>query len=590
MAVLQDVEKTSGQVSHPAVLYQQIRFRNWALAVLLLAALLFFLNLGDRALWGPEGRWAEVTREMQLTGNYFWPTINGKPYYDKPLPSYWLIAAAAYFTGNLDEFAVRLPSAFAGLFGVALVIVLTRQLYGGRTAVIAGLILATSYSYVFWSRAASADMETVTGVLAALTLYFRNWERPNGWWIVGLWLAMTLTSLTKGLQGFALPLLIIGVYSLLSDGWRNLAKKTLHGPLKARLTWFVSQSGWLFNQKTLLAIGIGGLIYALPFAISSALMDSNIGPHKVLLENVVRFVEPFDHKDPIYLYTYVIFALMAPWSFFLPAALVHTHSKPAGKNDRFVLAYFWATFIFFTFSGSRRDYYLLPILPAAAILVARLFSTSREAWNRWVRWLTNTGYLTLSVSVVMMVLAAGTILAVHPGVLSVLPPVVDRIVFVAFWTFLFMLVATIVPFLSWRPERIAVAVSVVAYIFMMFTFVYVLPISDKFRQEKAFAQSVRAALNGNMTRLVLYRASGPSLIYYLAAEKPIPEFSDSNDLAVHIDNHPDVWILADETNPPTLSYPTSKVARAQDFRWGKFRFESKYALFRVDRYADSNTN
>jgi len=70
---------------------------------------------------------------------------------------------------------------------------------------------------------------------------------------------------------------------------------------------------------------------------------------------------------------------------------------------------------FLSLSGSRRDYYLLPILPAAAILVARLFSTSREAWNRWVRWLTNTGYLTLSVSVVLMVLAAGTILAVHPA-------------------------------------------------------------------------------------------------------------------------------------------------------------------------------
>src|SRR5882724_4124375 len=268
MAVLQDVEKTSGPVSHPAVLYQKIRFRNWALAVLLLAALLFFLNLGDRALWGPEGRWAEVTREMQLTGNYFWPTINGKPYYDKPLPSYWLIAAAAYFTGNLDEFAVRLPSALAGLFGVALLIVLTRQLYGGRTAIFAGCILATCYSYVFWSRTASADVETVTGVLAALTLYFRNRERCHKWWIVGLWLIMAVTSLTKGLQGFALPLLVIGVYSLIAQGWRNLAEKLLHGSLKDRVAWFVTQNEWFFNRKTLLATMIAGLIYASTFAAS----------------------------------------------------------------------------------------------------------------------------------------------------------------------------------------------------------------------------------------------------------------------------------------------------------------------------------
>jgi 4-amino-4-deoxy-L-arabinose transferase-like glycosyltransferase len=584
MACLQDFEKTG-----PVILHQEVRFRSWVLAVLLLATLLFLLNLGDRALWGPEGRWAEVTREMQLTGNYFWPTINGKVYYDKPLPSYWLIAAAAYLEG-LDEFAVRLPSALAGLLGVALLIVLTRKVYDGRTAVLAGLILATSYSYVFWSRTASADMETVTGVLAAVTLFFRNRKRPNGWWVVGLWLIMAATSLTKGLQGFVLPLLIIGVYSLLADGWRNLAEKMLHGPLKAQLTWFVTQSGWLFNQKTLLAIGIGGLIYALPFAISFALMDSNLGPYEVLRENVVRFFQPFDHKEPVYLYTYVIFALMAPWSFFLPAALVHMHSKPTGKNDRFVLAYFWATFIFFTVSGSRRGYYLLPILPAAAILVARLFGTSREAWDRWVRWLTNAGYITVSVSVVLMVLAAGTILAVHPGVLSTLPSLVDRIVFVGFWTFLFMLVVTILPLLSWRPERIAVVVSVVAYLFMMFTFVYVLPISDRIREEKAFAQSVRATLNGNMTRLVLYRASGSSLVYYLAAEKPILQFSDSSDLAVHLDHHPDVWILADETDPPPLPFRTSKVAGSQDFRWGKFTFEGKYALFRVERYADSKTN
>ena len=47
-----------------------------------------------------------------------------------------------------------------------------------------GLVLATCYGYVFWSRIASADIETVTGVLAALTLYFCNHERRPGWWIV----------------------------------------------------------------------------------------------------------------------------------------------------------------------------------------------------------------------------------------------------------------------------------------------------------------------------------------------------------------------------------------------------------------------
>src|SRR6202011_2058808 len=106
------------------------------------------------------------------------------------------------------------------------------------------------------------------------------------------------------------------------------------------------------------------------------MMGTQKGLAMVYRENVVRFFEPFDHRGPIYLYVYVIFALMAPWSALLPAALVEAHhlrridAEPA-RADRFVLVYFWATFIFFTLSGSRRSYYILPILPAAAILVAR---------------------------------------------------------------------------------------------------------------------------------------------------------------------------------------------------------------------------
>lgn len=143
----------------------EVRYRPWAFTVLALAGLLFFLRLGDRALWGSEGRWAEITREMQLAGNYFWPTINGTVYYDKPLLSYWLVAGASFVTGSLDERAARLPSAIAGLLGVALLMLLTRRLYDLRTGIVAGLILATSYSYALFSRIASANIETVAGVL-----------------------------------------------------------------------------------------------------------------------------------------------------------------------------------------------------------------------------------------------------------------------------------------------------------------------------------------------------------------------------------------------------------------------------------------
>ena len=210
-------------------------FRLRAGLVLVLAAILFFARLGARALWSSEFRWAEIAREMLVTHNYFWPTINGHVYYDKPLGSYWLVIFSTPFTGGLNEAATRLPCAIAGLLAVALLMLLVRRLYDARTAILSGVILATSFSFVFFSRHASADVETITGELAALLLFNHNEERGGGMWVVGLWLIMAATSLTKGLLGFALPLLVIGAYSCLRDGWSQFFQEILHGSIADRM-------------------------------------------------------------------------------------------------------------------------------------------------------------------------------------------------------------------------------------------------------------------------------------------------------------------------------------------------------------------
>ncbi len=145
--------------------------------VLALTAILYFTRLGARALWASEFRWAEIAREMIRTGNYFWPTINGHLYYDKPLGSYWLVLASTFVTGGLNETAARLPCAIAGLLAVGLLILLARRLYDLRLGVIAGFILATSFSFVFFSRCASADVETIAGELAALLLFLKHEDR-----------------------------------------------------------------------------------------------------------------------------------------------------------------------------------------------------------------------------------------------------------------------------------------------------------------------------------------------------------------------------------------------------------------------------
>src|SRR5262249_476513 len=145
----------------------------------------------------------------------------------------------------------------------------------------------------------------------------------------------------------------------------------------------------------------------------------------------------FDHRGPIYLYLYVIFALAAPWSALLPAALLEVHQRrrvgdePA-RGDRFALVYFWATFVFFTISGSRRSYYLLPILPAVALLIARslVVQEFRSLWARRLLWF-GFGIVALGTvgAIIAVLLPAGLL----PQRLAALPPIPEPLILAIVW-------------------------------------------------------------------------------------------------------------------------------------------------------------
>ena len=542
--------------------------RPWVLIVLVLAlaALLFFPRLGSRSLWGSEGRWAEVVREMGQSGNYFWPTINGEVYYDKPLLSYWFVAAASGLTGELNETATRLPSAVAGIAGVLLVMVLAGKLYDRRAAILSGVILATSYSYVFHARLASADMETVLGVLIVLTLFVCHEQRPRGWWVIGLWLLMALTSLTKGLIGFALPLFIMGCYSLLSDGWSVLRDRLLRGPLSGRAAWLIERGRWLVNWRTAPALAAAGLVYGLPFVMSAARMHSDAGLAMVFRENVLRFFEPFDHREPVYLYTYMIFLLAAPWSVFLPAALAQFHSTPPSREDRFTLVYFWATFLFFTLSGSRRSYYLLPILPAVALLLSRLFAIEWGALHRRARWLMRAGFLLLAVAVVAAGVVALWPAVARPRAVAALPPFPAPGVFALLW--ILELAALIAAFRTWRHGVPVWPTVVVASCSLLFYFVFALPSIEQYRGEKPFARIVRETLRGDLSHLVLYRVKGAAgLLFYLGTEAPVPEYRNGQAITKAIETSPDLMMITPAVEAEAVTAAGAVILRERAFSW-----------------------
>jgi 4-amino-4-deoxy-L-arabinose transferase-like glycosyltransferase len=544
---------------------------DWRLAgwgVLALTAILYFTRLGSRALWSSEFRWAEIAREMILTGNYFWPTINGHLYYDKPLGSYWLVLASTIVTGGLNEIAARMPCAIAGLLAVGLLILLARRLYELHSGVIAGFILATSFSFVFFSRHASADVETIAGELAALLLFLKHEDRPVGWWVVWLWIIMAVTSLTKGLLGFVLPIMVMGLYATLSDGWSLFGERIFRGALIDRVRWVLDRNRWIFNWRSIIAIPLGLAIYAAPFRISRAIMGSSAGLDMVYRENVVRFFEPFDHRGPVYLYVYVIFALMAPWAVLLPAALAQAHherrilAEPT-KSDRFTLIFFWSTFIFFTVSGSRRSYYILPILPPAAMLIARMLTSPAERISRWSRRLLFLGYGVFVATVIAGLALLIPPSAVLPGLLAKLPAAPNRLTFATMWV---IVLATILYTLrNFSRDRVALSMSIAAYAAMVYIYIFAMPSAEAYRGEKPFAFKVRETIGAQGEQLGLYRTVGP--LFYLDLPKPLPEFDKSKDLANAVSGGKIEWVIVRRRDLASIGLPSETLVEEASYPW-----------------------
>jgi hypothetical protein len=313
-------------------------------------------------------------------------------------------------------------------------------------------------------------------------------------------------------------------------------------------------------------------------------MGSEKGLQMVFRENVTRFFEPFDHRGPIYLYLYVIFALMAPWSMLLPAALVETHhlrnidAEPA-RADRFALIYFWATFIFFTLSGSRRSYYILPILPAAAMLVARMLAAPDGIRSTLARRLMILGYAIAAIAVigsaVAMLLPPSAIL---PGQLAKLPPLPDRFPFFLLW--LISLTGVVYAIREFSPWRVAISMGAIAYCALAYIYMFAMPAAEAYRGEKPFGYAVLSKIGNRTDKLALFKTKGP--LFYLNPPKPLPDFDKKQDLSDAIAKGGVEWFIVRRRDIPTLDVPTTVELSEASFPWeNAYEARNKVVLVRV---------
>lgn len=478
------------------------------------AVFILFWSMGAKGLWGPEDRWAEVVREMRLTGDYFHPTINGKPYFDKPLLGYWLIALFAAVTGRLDEGIVRLPSAIAGVLALGGMISLGRKLWSKSAARIAGWVLLGSYGFIFWARTGEADMENMAAIILAVAWYWHRRDKPGFFSYVVFYLICFLGAHAKGMATIAVPMLVILPDLIRERRWRSY-----------------------LSLSHCLALLVGLSVYLAPFVFSDT---TRAGYHAsglalAIRENITRYFRPFDHKEPFYVYFYDLPKLLFPWIPLLTGAiwLSFTRFKSMDWPSKWLVLSTALIFLFFTLSGSRRSYYILPILPFCSLMIALYITLDRTEPLRRVM-------LDIQKWIFFVILAAEILsplvwMAVRKHVDFTAPPQL----FVATWCLGGLALGCLI-LGRIRPARLMQILGadgniasqiVVSVVIMGGYFCWQDKLLDTCRNEKPFSMELKSYANANAVgagQTAFFRKFPIETLFYMDLPEPVIVLEDVN--------------------------------------------------------------
>jgi 4-amino-4-deoxy-L-arabinose transferase-like glycosyltransferase len=308
-----------------------------------------FFRLGDFPLFDvDEGAFGEATREMLERGDFVTTWLNDQLRFDKPILTYWLQAASVTLFG-IDEFALRLPSALAGVAWIAAIFAFTRRQAGKACAHAAALIAATTLGVCVIGRGATAD--ALLNLFLALAMFdiYRYQAEPRVRYRRRAWLWMALGVLAKG----PVALLVPGAASLLAFG--------LQGQLRQWWKALRDPAGWL------ILLAVAGPWYLLEYLRQGqAFIDGFFLRH-----NVERFIAPLQgHSGSLLYYVPVALLLLLPYSGLFLRILPGLRTLRASPLDTFLWCWFGFVFVFFSFAGTKLPHYLIYGITPLFVLMA----------------------------------------------------------------------------------------------------------------------------------------------------------------------------------------------------------------------------
>jgi 4-amino-4-deoxy-L-arabinose transferase-like glycosyltransferase len=335
-------------------------------STLLVACLLYLVPLGlDAPLTDPdEGLHAVIAQEMVERGDLVVPRVAGMPFLDKPIVFFWMQAASLKVFG-MSTAAARLPGALAALLGILTTGWLARLWMTDRAAWVAAGCYATAVIPFALAQAPVHDMAVVPLTNVAIGWLWRavrSEARPvavRSYVLASI--ALGLSILTKGLVGMAIVGLAIGVMVLVTG----------------RVMWRVAAAGLL--------VVVGALLVAAPWYLAMNTRVPGYLHYYFVERHLLGFATDTQRHggQRWWYYLPIATAGAAPWVLYI---------RPGGdglsRESRSLLwAWLMGAVVLLSLAGSKAVTYILPAMPAVALLAAAAWTSHADAGQGWRRLL-----------------------------------------------------------------------------------------------------------------------------------------------------------------------------------------------------------
>jgi 4-amino-4-deoxy-L-arabinose transferase-like glycosyltransferase len=319
-----------------------------------LFSIIWFGSLDFRPLIpSDEARYAEIAREMYVTGDWITPRYNGYKYFEKPPLQMWATSVVFEIFG-VGNWQARLWSALTGFLTIVFVGITSTKLFNSRVGWLSSIILASSPMWIIAGHLSSLDIALSSFLAAALCslLLSQHSENSNTQrnWVWLCWAFMALAVLSKGLIGIVLPSLVLIFYCISIWDWKIL------------------------NQIRIISGSLIFLIITAPWFVLVSIKNPEFLEFFFIHEHFQRFAQNSHNRNgPIYFFIPLLLVGILPWVPQLPMAFMSAikRTKNSYLVNRLLICWVVIIFVFFSISSSKLPGYIIPIFPAIAILIAK---------------------------------------------------------------------------------------------------------------------------------------------------------------------------------------------------------------------------